>query len=78
MILPIVAYGQSTLRKKCIEINKDYSDLNNLIENMWQTMYNAEGVGLAAPQIGLSIRLFIIDDYTFLYASETLINKYFK
>ena len=59
MILPIVAYGHSTLRKKCIEIDKDFSDLNNLIENMWHTMYNAEGVGLAAPQIGLSIRLFI-------------------
>ena len=51
MILPIVAYGQSTLRKKCNEINKEYTDLNNLIENMRQTMYNAEGVGLAAPQI---------------------------
>ena len=72
MILPIVAYGNSTLRKKCVEIDKDYSDLNNLIENMWQTMYNAEGVGLAAPQIGLSIRLFIIDANPLIDPSETL------
>ena len=78
MILPIVAYGHSTLRKKCIEINKGYSDLNNLIEDMWQTMYNAEGVGLAAPQIGLSIRLFIIDAHPLIDSDETLLNEDFK
>ena len=78
MILPIVAYGHSTLRKKCIEINKDHSDLNNLIEDMWQTMYNAEGVGLAAPQIGLSIRLFIIDAHPLIDSDETLLNEDFK
>ena len=78
MILPIVAYGNSTLRKKCIEIDKDYSDLNYLIENMWQTMYNAEGVGLAAPQIGLSIRLFIIDANPLIDPSEPLLNEDFK
>ena len=78
MILPIVAYGNSILRKKCVEIDRDYYDLNNLIENMWQTMYNAEGVGLAAPQIGLSIRLFIIDANPLIDPSETLLNEDFK
>ena len=78
MIYPIVAYGHYALRKKCDEINKDYPDLNNLIENMWHTMYNAEGVGLAAPQIGISIRLFIIDANPLIDPSETLINEDFK
>lgn len=61
MILPVTVYGDSLLRKKSVEIEKDYKDLNILIENMYETMYNADGVGLAAPQIGLSIRLFIVD-----------------
>jgi len=61
MILPVYAYGQSVLRKKAKPINKDYPQLSEVIENMWETMYKSEGVGLAAPQIGLSIRLFVID-----------------
>lgn len=65
MKLPIIAYGDSILRKKASEINKDYPDLDILIANMFETMYAAHGVGLAAPQIGLSIRLFIIDATSF-------------
>lgn len=65
MILPIVAYGDAVLKKKASEINKDYPSLTELISNMYETMYNAEGVGLAAPQIGLSIRLFVIDGSPF-------------
>lgn len=61
MILPIVAYGDPVLKKKGKEVGKDYENLSGLIENMFETMYNAHGVGLAAPQIGLPIRLFIVD-----------------
>ena len=61
MILPIVAYGDPVLRKVAKEIDADYPNLKELIANMKQTMYNASGVGIAAPQIGKSIRLFIID-----------------
>ncbi len=65
MILPIIAYGDPVLRKVGIEIDKDYPNLSELIENMKETMANAQGVGLAAPQIGKAIRLFIIDTYPF-------------
>ena len=61
MILPIIAYGDPVLRKKCVEIAKDYPKLNVLLDNMFETMYEAKGIGLAAPQIGLTIRLFVID-----------------
>lgn len=61
MILPVVAYGDPVLRKVGKEIDKNYPDLSTLIKNMWETMENANGVGLAAPQIGKSIRLFVID-----------------
>ena len=61
MILPIYAYGQPVLKKLAKEITPDYENLDELIENMWETMYNAQGVGLAAPQIGKSIRLFMVD-----------------
>ena len=61
MILPIVAYGDPVLRKVGKEIDKDYPNLTELIANMKETMYNASGVGLAAPQIGKDIRLFVID-----------------
>jgi len=61
MILPIVAYGDPVLRKVGKEIDKDYPNLVTLIANMKETMYNASGVGLAAPQIGKDIRLFVID-----------------
>jgi peptide deformylase len=61
MILPIVAYGDDVLKKKADEITPDYPDLKQLISDMFETMYQAKGVGLAAPQIGKSIRLFIVD-----------------
>ncbi|PZD78236.1 peptide deformylase [Mesonia sp. K7] len=61
MILPIVAYGDPVLKKKAKPITKDYPKLEELLENMWETMYNATGVGLAAPQVGLPIRLFVVD-----------------
>jgi peptide deformylase len=61
MILPIVAYGDAVLRKETEEIDKDYPDLDLLIENMFETMYAAKGVGLAAPQIAKAIRIFIVD-----------------
>ncbi|OEJ98830.1 peptide deformylase [Flavivirga aquatica] len=65
MILPIVAYGHQVLKKKAIDITKDYPEFNTLLENMFDTMYNASGVGLAAPQIGLPIRLFLVDTTPF-------------
>ena len=65
MILPIVAYGDPVLRKVGIDIDKDYPNLSELIENMKETMVNAQGVGLAAPQIGKAIRLFIVDTSPF-------------
>lgn len=61
MKLPIVAYGAAVLRKKCEEITADYPALDKLLEDMWETMYNSNGVGLAAPQINKPIRLFVID-----------------
>ncbi|MFN0031854.1 MAG: peptide deformylase [Flavobacteriales bacterium] len=61
MILPIVAYGDSVLKKRAEDLTKDYPDLQQLIADMFETMYNASGVGLAAPQVGRSIRLFVVD-----------------
>mgnify|MGYP001766640495 FL=1 len=61
MILPILSYGDPILKKKTQEIGKSYPNLKELIENMYETMYAAPGVGLAAPQVGLSIRLFVVD-----------------
>ncbi|NVO10902.1 MAG: peptide deformylase [Bacteroidales bacterium] len=61
MILPIVSYGQSVLRQKCEEIDQTYPDLNKLIEDMWETLYPADGSGLAASQVGHLIKLFIVD-----------------
>ncbi len=61
MILPIVAYGSPVLRKKAVTIDENYPQLQELINNMKETMANAYGVGLAAPQIDLPIRLFVID-----------------
>ena len=66
MILPIVSYGSSVLKKTAKEITSDYPNLSELIANMWETMYAANGVGLAAPQIGLSIRVFVIDASPFV------------
>jgi peptide deformylase len=61
MILPIVAYGHPVLRQVAEDIDADYPQLDKLIEDMWETMYASNGVGLAAPQINRSIRLFVID-----------------
>ncbi|MBS1497286.1 MAG: peptide deformylase [Bacteroidetes bacterium] len=61
MILPIVAYGSPVLRKVASDITPDYPGLQKLIEDMWETMYNSNGVGLAAPQINKDIRLFVMD-----------------
>lgn len=61
MILPIVAYGHPILRKVAEDIDKDYPGLDQLIEDMWETMYASNGVGLAAPQINRSIRVFVVD-----------------
>jgi len=61
MILPIVAYGHPSLRKVAVDITPDYPQLDKFIEDMWETMYGSYGVGLAAPQVNKSIRLFIVD-----------------
>jgi peptide deformylase len=61
MIYPIVAYGDTVLRKKATNITPDYEGLKEIIANMWETMYESNGVGLAAPQIGKSINLFVVD-----------------
>ncbi len=61
MILPVYTYGNAVLRKESKEITADYPDLRTLVDNMYETMYHADGVGLAAPQIGLDIRLLVID-----------------
>lgn len=61
MILPIYVYGSAVLREKAQDITPDYPGLKQLIDDMWETMYYADGVGLAAPQVGLSIRLIVID-----------------
>ncbi len=63
MILPVYAFGQPVLKKVAEDITPDYPNLQQVIEDMWETMYNAEGVGLAAPQVGLAIRLFVVDTH---------------
>ena len=73
MILPIIAYGDPVLKKKGKEITKDYPNFDTLLENMFETMYNASGVGLAAPQIGLPIRLFLVD--TTPFAEDDVLTK---
>ena len=70
MILPILPYGNPILKAKALEINKSYPKLKDIIKNMWETMYSANGVGLAAPQIGLSIRIFVIDTFPFSEQEE--------
>lgn len=65
MILPIVAYGDPVLKKKAVLIDPDHTNLKELVSNMYETMYAAYGVGLAAPQIGLPIRLFLVDTSPF-------------
>lgn len=65
MILPVIAYGDPVLKKRASEIERDYPDLKKLIDDMFETMYNSNGVGLAAPQVGVSVRLFVIDGAPF-------------
>ena len=70
MVLPIVVYGDPVLRKKCVDIDKDYTNLSQLIKDMYETMYEANGVGLAAPQINKAIRLFVVDTSPFAEVDE--------
>jgi len=66
MIYSILSYGNPILKKSTKDIDKKYDDLDKIIDNMWETMYNAKGVGLAAPQIGISISLFLVDGTPFV------------
>lgn len=70
MILPIVAYGDPVLKKEAEEITNEFPDLQKLIKDMYETMYHASGVGLAAPQIGKSIRMFVVDGSPFAEKDE--------
>ena len=65
MVLPIIAYGAKVLRNACVDIDSSFNELDILLDNMFETMYAASGVGLAAPQINKSLRLFIIDTSPF-------------
>lgn len=65
MILPIIAYGDPLLKRPSADISQEYPELNLLINNLFDTMYQAKGVGLAAPQIGLNLRLFVVDGAPF-------------
>ena len=70
MVLPIVVYGDPVLRKKCVDIDKDYPNLEQFIKDMYETMYEANGVGLAAPQVNKAIRLFVVDASPFAEVDE--------
>ena len=70
MVLPVVVYGDPVLRKTGVDIDKNYEGLETLIANMFETMYKANGVGIAAPQIGKAIRLFVIDTAPFAEVDE--------
>lgn len=70
MILPIVAYGSSVLRKVADPIDPDFPDLDLLLADMWETLYNSSGVGIAAPQINRSLRLFLVDSTQFFNNRE--------
>lgn len=78
MILPIVVYGDPVLRKKCEDIDKDYPGLDQFIRDMYETMYDALGVGLAAPQVGKAIRLFVVDASPFAEVEEDEEPEYTK
>jgi peptide deformylase len=78
MILPVIAYGDSVLRKVGEEVDENFPKLKELIANMWDTMYNASGVGIAAPQIGKSLRIFVIDASPFAEDGEHPELKGFK
>lgn len=70
MILPVVAYGDPVLKTEAVEIESNDDALKALIANMWETMYASEGVGLAAPQVGEAIRLFVVDGSPFAEGDE--------
>jgi peptide deformylase len=70
MVLPIVVYGDPVLRKVCADIDRNYEGLSQLISDMFETMYRAKGVGLAAPQVGKAIRLFIVDTEPFTESDD--------
>lgn len=70
MILPIVVYGDPVLRKVCVDIEKTHENLAQIIKDMYETMYEANGVGLAAPQVNKAIRLFIVDASPFAEVDE--------
>jgi peptide deformylase len=77
MILPIVAYGAAVLRKVAEDITPDYPQLDKLIEDMWETMYASNGVGLAAPQINKNVRIFVMDsEQIFAHQEEDEKGKY--
>jgi peptide deformylase len=76
MILPVYLYGSPVLRKKAIAVDKNNTGLNAFIDDLWETMYNSDGVGLAAPQVGKSIRVFVVDSSAM--ESEDPIVKTFK
>lgn len=76
MILPIVAYGSPILRKVCSNIDAQYPELDKLLADMWETLYNSNGVGLAAPQINRDIRLFIVDSEQIFANQEEDDEKY--
>jgi len=75
MILPIIGYGDPVLRKVGEDITPEYPELKSVIANMYDTMYNAYGVGLAAPQVGLPIRLFIVDTEPFSDSDDVKANE---
>ena len=86
MIYPIVAYGHPVLKKRAAEIEKGSIDINELAANMFETMQNAQGIGLAAPQVGKSIRLFVVDgapleeeemlDFRKIFINPTILEEY--
>ena len=75
MILPIIAYGSNVLKVKASPVDTEDPNLDKLIKDMWETMYNANGVGLAAPQIGESLRLFVIDASPFAQDEDLAPNE---
>ena len=77
MVLPVTAYGHPVLRKKAIDIDKDYEGLDQLIDDMYETMYHTIGVGLAAPQINRSIRLVVVDAAPY-YEEDPLLKDFKK
>ena len=77
MILPIVSYGHDILKKKCKDVDQQYPNLEKLIDDMWETMYPAQGCGLAAPQINHPVRIFIVDSMGFYKNMEQEDREYF-